>query len=84
MAEGAESIPVISAKLYRPPITRDHVDRQRSINSLEDGRHLPPISMSAPAGYGRCLMNERDLIEEATTTASTHKDIKTCEVLPMS
>ena len=84
MADGAENIPVISMKLYRLPITRDHVDRQRPINRLEDGRHLPLILISAPAGYGRCLVNERDLIEEAITTTSTHEDIKTCEVLHMS
>jgi LuxR family transcriptional regulator, maltose regulon positive regulatory protein len=47
---------LLRTKLFRPPIPRDYVVRQRLLDKIEQGRSHPLILVSAPAGYGKTVL----------------------------
>ncbi len=53
---GAESVPLLLTKLYRPPVTPDLEQRTRLVERLERNRHRPLTLISAPAGYGKTML----------------------------
>jgi hypothetical protein len=53
---GAESVPLLLTKLYRPPVTPDLEQRSRLMERLDRNRHRPLTLISAPAGYGKTML----------------------------
>jgi len=53
---GAESVPLLLTKLYRPPVTPDLEQRTRLLSRLDQRRHRPLTLISAPAGYGKTML----------------------------
>lgn len=53
---GAGSLPLLTTKLYQPPITPDLEPRTRLVERLEQNRHRPLTLISAPAGYGKTIL----------------------------
>ena len=55
-----QSIPgdkhIISTKLYRPLVSKNHVHREDLLAKLNQGRQQPLILISAPAGYGKSTL----------------------------
>ncbi len=47
---------IIKTKLYRPPLTKDHLHRQRLLDLLDKHWYLPLTLVSAPAGYGKSTL----------------------------
>jgi LuxR family maltose regulon positive regulatory protein len=43
-------------KLHRPPVGKDHVNRQHLLDRLNEGLHRPVTLVSAPAGYGKSTL----------------------------
>ena len=52
----AEPLPLLTTKLYRPPVTPDLEQRARLVERLERNRHRPLTLISAPAGYGKTML----------------------------
>jgi len=50
---GAEPLPLLTTKLYRPPVTPDLEQRTRLMERLDRNRQRPLTLISAPAGYGK-------------------------------
>ena len=48
--------PIVRAKLYRPRLHDDLVQRERLVVRLDEGRKLPLMLLSAPAGYGKSTL----------------------------
>ncbi len=46
-------------KLHRPPVGKDHVNRQHLLDRLNKGLHRPVTLVSAPAGYGKSTLISR-------------------------
>jgi len=53
MADEQTALPLIRTKLHRPPVTKDHLHRERLLDRLEKNRQRPLTPVSAPAGYGK-------------------------------
>jgi LuxR family maltose regulon positive regulatory protein len=53
---GAEAPPLLTTKIYRPPVTPDLEQRTRLIERLMRNRHRPLTLISAPAGYGKSML----------------------------
>jgi LuxR family maltose regulon positive regulatory protein len=53
MADEQTTLPLIRTKLHRPPVTKDHLHRERLLDRLEKNRQRPLTLVSAPAGYGK-------------------------------
>ncbi|NIV33549.1 MAG: hypothetical protein GWN58_30105, partial [Anaerolineae bacterium] len=53
---GAEPLPLLTTKLYRPPVTPDLEQRARLIERLQRNRQRPLTLISAPAGYGKTML----------------------------
>jgi LuxR family maltose regulon positive regulatory protein len=51
-----EPLPLLTTKLYRPPITLDLEQRTRLLARLDQRRHRPLTLISAPAGYGKTML----------------------------
>ncbi len=49
-------LPLLTTKLYRPPITPDLENRQSLIEHLERNRQRPLTLISAPPGYGKTML----------------------------
>lgn len=47
---------IIRSKLYRPPISRDHVHRSALLDRLDTHQQQPLTLVSAPAGYGKSTL----------------------------
>jgi len=59
LAEGqdrAAASPILTSKLYRPPVGPDLEPRTRLVERLERNRHRPLTLISAPAGYGKTML----------------------------
>jgi len=56
MPVGAEPLPLLTTKLYRPPVTPDLEQRDRLIERLQRNRQRPLTLISAPAGYGKTML----------------------------
>ena len=56
MAGETTTDPLISTKLHRPPVDRDHVHRPRLLEELDLHRLRPLTLVSAPAGYGKSVL----------------------------
>ena len=56
MADEQTTIPLIHTKLNRPPVTKDHLHRERLLDRLEKNRQRPLTLISAPAGYGKSTL----------------------------
>lgn len=54
--EITEPLPLLTSKLYCPPVTPDLVRRDRLIMLLERNRQSPLTLISAPAGYGKSVL----------------------------
>ncbi|MBL8398175.1 MAG: hypothetical protein JNL84_08540 [Candidatus Accumulibacter sp.] len=50
------TLPILRAKLRRPPVVADYVDRPHLRQLLEDGSRLPLTLVSAPGGYGKTAL----------------------------
>ena len=50
------SLPIISTKLYIPPIRKDYVPRPRLIKRLDEGLTCKLSLVSAPAGFGKTMI----------------------------
>jgi len=48
--------PILTTKLYRPPITPDLIRRDRLLKHLESNWLRPLTLISAPAGYGKSVL----------------------------
>ena len=48
--------PLISTKLHRPPVDRNHVHRSHLLERLDQRRRRPSTLVSAPAGYGKSFL----------------------------
>ena len=53
MANTDRRNPILSTKLYRPPVTADYTPREALGVRLEAGIELPLTLVCAPAGYGK-------------------------------
>ncbi|HSR29822.1 MAG TPA: AAA family ATPase, partial [Anaerolineae bacterium] len=53
---GAEPLPLLTTKLYRPPTRPDLEQRHRLLEHLEQNRYRPLTLISAPAGYGKTTL----------------------------
>lgn len=53
---GAEPLPLLATKLYRPPVRPDLEPRTRLVERLDHNRHRPLTLISAPAGYGKTIL----------------------------
>lgn len=49
-------LPILTTKLYRPPVSPDLEQRVRLIQRLEHNRQRPLTLISAPAGYGKTML----------------------------
>lgn len=47
---------IVSTKLRRPPLSRDHLHRPQLLSRLDDGLHCTVNLISAPAGYGKSTL----------------------------
>ena len=56
MTEEEAAIPILSTKLHRPPVAKDHLHRHRLLDRLEKNLHRPLTLVSAPAGYGKSTL----------------------------
>ncbi len=56
MADEQTALPLIRTKLHRPPVTQDHLHRERLLDRLEKNRQRPLTLVSAPAGYGKSTL----------------------------
>jgi LuxR family maltose regulon positive regulatory protein len=56
MADEQTTPPLIRTKLHRPPMTKDHLRRERLLDRLEKNRQRPLTLVSAPAGYGKSTL----------------------------
>jgi LuxR family maltose regulon positive regulatory protein len=56
MADEQTTLPLIRTKLHRPPVTKDHLHRERLLDRLEKNRQRPLTLVSAPAGYGKSTL----------------------------
>ncbi len=56
MPTAADSLPLISTKLYRPRITGELVPRPRLLQRLDRRRDRPLTLVVAPAGYGKTTL----------------------------
>jgi len=56
MAKETTSLPLISTKLHRPPVTEDLVPRPQLLERLEKNRQRPLALVSAAAGYGKSTL----------------------------
>ncbi len=55
--EGEEiTQPILSTKLHRPPLDRNHVHRPRLLHRLGQYKQRPLTLVSAPAGYGKSVL----------------------------
>ena len=52
----ADPLPLLTTKLYRPPVTPDLEQRARLIERLQRNRQRPLTLISAPAGYGKTML----------------------------
>jgi LuxR family maltose regulon positive regulatory protein len=52
----ANNIEIIRTKLHRPPVSDDHIHRQRLLDILDQHRQFPLILVAAPAGYGKSTL----------------------------
>ncbi len=50
------AMPLLTTKLHRPQLPSHFLPRQRLIDQLEEGRDLPLVLISAPAGYGKSTL----------------------------
>jgi LuxR family maltose regulon positive regulatory protein len=50
------ALPLLTTKLYRPPVTPELEQRTRLIERLELRRQRPLTLISAPAGYGKTML----------------------------
>lgn len=53
---GIRALPLLTTKLYRPPVTPDLEQHTRLMERLKDNRHRPLTLISAPAGYGKTML----------------------------
>ena len=53
MADEQTALPLIRTKLHRPPVTKDHLHRERLLDRLEKNRQRPLTLVSALAGCGK-------------------------------
>jgi len=53
---GIRALPLLTTKLYRPPVTPDLEQRTRLIERLQRTRQRPLTLISAPAGYGKTML----------------------------
>ena len=56
MADEQTTPLLIRTKLHRPPMTKDHLRRERLLDRLEKNRQRPLTLVSAPAGYGKSTL----------------------------
>ncbi|MFT5041980.1 MAG: LuxR family maltose regulon positive regulatory protein [Hyphomicrobiaceae bacterium] len=57
VAEGVPvAMPLLATKLHQPHLPTHFLPRQRLLNGLEEGRGLPLVLVSAPAGYGKSTL----------------------------
>ena len=56
MADEQKTFPLIRTKLHWPPVTKDHLHRERLLDRLEKNRQHPLPLVSAPAGYGKSTL----------------------------
>ena len=56
MEELIPTIPLIRAKIYRPPVATDHVHRTQLLDRLNNRLFRPFTLVSAPAGYGKSTL----------------------------
>ncbi len=56
MALPEQHVPILTTKLYRPPVTADYVSRESLQARLDAGREMPLTVVSAPAGYGKSTL----------------------------
>jgi len=56
MIDKTTGITLLSTKLHRPQMTKDHLHRQRLLDRLEKNRQRPLTLVSAPAGYGKSTL----------------------------
>jgi LuxR family maltose regulon positive regulatory protein len=47
---------IVSSKLRRPPLSRDHLHRPQLLSRLDEGLHNTVNLISAPAGYGKSTL----------------------------
>lgn len=52
----ADSLSLLTTKLYRPPVTPDLEPRTHLVERLANNRHRPLTLISAPAGYGKTVL----------------------------
>jgi len=53
------NIVILRPKLYRPPVARDILPRDRLLEFINDGLERPLTLISAPAGYGKTTLASR-------------------------
>ncbi len=56
MVSPEQHVPILSTKLYRPPVPADYVPRDALQTRLDAGREMPLTVVSAPAGYGKSTL----------------------------
>jgi LuxR family maltose regulon positive regulatory protein len=56
MPQTAASSKLLRTKLYRPPLSHDHVLRPRLLAQLEEVSHYQLAMITAPAGYGKSTL----------------------------
>ena len=56
MAETSGLPPILQTKLFRPPLSEDHVHRSRLLEWLKQSKRYPLTVVSAPAGYGKSVL----------------------------
>jgi len=58
------STPLLTTKLYIPPVRLEMVSRPRLIERLNAGLHRNLTLVSAPAGFGKTtLLNEQECVK---------------------
>lgn len=51
-----DTLPILTTKLYRPPVTADLEPRTELLERIDENRQRPLTLISAPAGYGKSTL----------------------------
>ena len=81
MAKKETALPILSTKLHRPPLAKDHLHRQHLLDRLEKNVHRPLTLVSAPAGYGKstllsCWLESCDLLSGWVSLDENDNDLR--------
>ena len=82
MAGETTTDPLISTKLHRPPVDRNHVHRPHLLKRLDQHRYRPLTLVSDAAGYGKsflinCWLDSCDIPSALVSLDESDNDLRT-------